>query len=179
MSASSRLDSVARRVDDTRLDIINPDGVPVTLFANRDVPIELEAIEQALGFISIQREIPMSPRRRGARLRAGLWGLQDTAGDNAGTGLWRHYDPAAQERDLGRVHFQGVVPARELFAFGDYVRSSGSTSSRDSQIGSIGGGNHFVELQVVDEILDGSTAHAWGLARDTVAIMAHSGSVGL
>lgn len=276
MSASSRLDRVTRRVDDTRLDILNHDGVPVTLFANRDVPIELEAIEQALGFVSIERtnrdlwaaeqrgacgpfwgdrpgalervvltpdfhrgggipvgtvaaargfvvpqavgndvccgmrllatditrdelaanvdelagplraaffqggrDIPMSPRQREALLREGLWGLHDTAADNAGTGLWRHYDPAAQERDLARVHFQGVVPARGLFAFGDYVASSNRTAARDSQIGSIGGGNHFVELQVIDEILDGTTAHAWGVSRDTVAIMAHSGSVGL
>lgn len=36
-----------------------------------------------------------------------------------------------------------------------------------------------MELQVVDEILDGATAHAWGVERDRVVIMAHSGSVGL
>jgi tRNA-splicing ligase RtcB len=62
---------------------------------------------------------------------------------------------------------------------GCLIASSGATDSRDSQIGSIGGGNHFVELQVIDEILDGTTAHAWGVAANTVAIMAHSGSVGL
>jgi RNA-splicing ligase RtcB len=276
MSATHRLDSIARRIDETRLEIINPHGVPVTLFANRDVPIELEAIEQALALVSVQgtieelraaeargaiepfwgdrearldrvvltpdfhrgagipvgtvaeargfvipqavgndvccgmrllvtditrdelarhldalaaplravffegqRAIAMSPRQREALLREGLWGLLETAGDNAGSGLWRYYDPRGQEADLARVHFQGVVPARDVFAFADYIESSGSTSGRDSQIGSIGGGNHFVELQVVDEILDGATAHAWGVARDTVAIMAHSGSVGL
>jgi tRNA-splicing ligase RtcB len=77
------------------------------------------------------------------------------------------------------VHFQGVVPARGVFAFDDYITSSGGGSGRDSQIGSIGGGNHFVELQVVDDLLDGTTAHAWGVERGTVTIMAHSGSVGL
>ena len=66
-----------------------------------------------------------------------------------------------------------------MFAFADYVASSGATDSRDSQIGSIGGGNHFVELQHVDEIVDGATAHAWGVTAGAIAIMAHSGSVGL
>jgi len=276
MSVNHRLESIAPRIDGTRLDILNPHGVPVTLFANRDVPIELEAIEQALALVSVQqtieelraaqsrgaiapfwgdpeaklervvltpdfhrgagipvgtvaeargfvipqavgndvccgmrllvtdvtreeltshldaldaplravffegqRAISMSPRQREALLREGLWGLLETSGDNANTGLWQHYDAKTQEADLTRVHFQGVVPAREVFAFGDYIQSSGGTSGRDSQIGSIGGGNHFVELQVVDEILDGTTAHAWGVTRDTVAIMAHSGSVGL
>ncbi|HEU0034487.1 MAG TPA: RtcB family protein [Kofleriaceae bacterium] len=272
----TKLSDVVRRIDDTRSMIPNERGVPVTLFANRDVPIELEAVEQALGFVEIQgtidqiwqaeragrvapfwgdevgriervvltpdfhrgggipvgtvadargfvvpqavgndvccgmrllvtditrdelaphldgihrplravffqgqRDIPMSARQREALLREGLWGLYETRDDNAGAGLWRHYHAAAQEADLARVHFQGILPANGTFAFGDYVTSSGATDARDSQIGSIGGGNHFVELQVIDEILDGTTAHAWGVRPGTIAIMAHSGSVGL
>ncbi len=276
MSTPRHVDSMARRADDTTLSIPNPYGVPVTLFANRDVPIEVEAIEQALGFVSIQRtleelsaaqqsgkigpfwgdrpgqlervvltpdfhrgsgipvgtvaqargfvvpqavgndvccgmrllttdvtrgeladhldeierslrevffqgkrEISMSPRQREALLRDGLWGLLETSADNAGDGLWRYYDARAQEADLAKVHFQGVVAAKGLFAFGDYVKSSGGQRSRDSQIGSIGGGNHFVEMQAVEQVLDGATAHAWGVREGTVTIMAHSGSVGL
>jgi tRNA-splicing ligase RtcB len=51
--------------------------------------------------------------------------------------------------------------------------------SRDSQIGSIGGGNHFVELQVVDKIHHNQTAAGWGLRKGQIAIMVHSGSVGI
>jgi tRNA-splicing ligase RtcB (3'-phosphate/5'-hydroxy nucleic acid ligase) len=270
------LDSLVHRVDDTTSNIPNPHGVPVTLFANRDVPIEREAVDQALGFVALQgtidaiweaeragrigpfwgdapgrlervvltpdfhrgggipvgtvaeargfvvpqavgndvccgmrllvtditraelaphldaiqrplravffqgkREIPMSPRQREALLREGLWGVFETRDDNAGSGIWRHYDARAQEADLARVHFQGVLPANGIFAFADYIASSGATDGRDSQIGSIGGGNHFVELQAIDEILDGGTAHAWGVHEGEIAIMAHSGSVGL
>lgn len=124
------------------------------------------------------RDLPMSPRQREALLREGLWGLCETASDNAGRGLWRLYDQRQQEADLGRVHFQGVLPARELFAFEDYVKGSGASDGRDTQIGSVGGGNHFVELQVVQESFSG-TAHEWGLRSGAVTIMAHSGSVGL
>jgi tRNA-splicing ligase RtcB len=271
-----KLQDVARRIDATRVRIENPDGVPITLFAKEELSIEREAIEQLLGFVSLegtlraieaaeregriapffgdevgrlrqvvltpdfhrgggipvgtvaqaegfvvpqavgndvccgmrllatdlrrdelvraldalegplravffqgQREIPMSPRQREALLKEGLWGLHETCGDNANAGTWAHYDPSVQSDDLRRVHFQGVLPARGLFAFADFVRGSGRSDGRDAQIGSVGGGNHFVELQAVDEVLDGHTAHAWGLERDMVAIMVHSGSVGL
>lgn len=276
MSGSDRLESLVHRKDETTLNIDNPHGVPITLFANRDVPVEVEAVEQALEFVSLQstvreisdwektgrtgpfwgenvgnltrviltpdfhrgsgipvgtvaetekfivpqavgndvccgmrllttdvsreelarhldaldgplqavffqgqREIPMSPRQREALLREGLWRLFETRQDNENTGIWRHYDPRAQERDLSHVHFQGILPANGIFTFSDYIKGSGAIDARDSHIGSVGGGNHFVELQVVDEILDGTTAHSWGVSQGTIAIMAHSGSVGL
>src|SRR5215208_5053563 len=53
----TKLDSLVHRLDEARSNIPNPHGVPVTLFANRDVPVELEAIEQALGFVDVQGTI--------------------------------------------------------------------------------------------------------------------------
>src|SRR5262249_17805988 len=99
--------------------------------------------------------------------------------DNAATGLWRYYDARAQLGDLARVHFEGALQTRATFAFDAWIKGSGASDARDIQIGSVGGGNHFVELQAVEEILDGPSAYAFGLARDAVTIMAHSGSVGL
>lgn len=57
MSGSNRLESLVHRKDETTLNIDNPQGVPTTLFANRDVPVELEAVEQALGFVSLQSTV--------------------------------------------------------------------------------------------------------------------------
>jgi tRNA-splicing ligase RtcB len=47
---------------------------------------------------------------------------------------------------------------------------------RDSFMGTMGGGNHFVELQLVEEIADGACAFEWGVRRGQLAIMVHSGS---
>ncbi len=47
------------------------------------------------------------------------------------------------------------------------------------QLGSLGGGNHFLEVQVVDQVLDTSAAAAFGLAEGTVTVMIHCGSRGL
>jgi len=52
MSGSSRLESLVHRKDETSSNIENPHGVPITLLTNRDVPVELEAVEQALAFVS-------------------------------------------------------------------------------------------------------------------------------
>lgn len=130
-------------------------------------------------FFQGKRDIPMSPRQRDALLRDGLAGLLATSGDNAGTGLWRYYDKRDEERNLAHAHLGGALSAKETFAFDAWIRASGARDGRDIQIGSVGGGNHFVELQSVDEVHDGSAAYGWKLARDTVTVMAHSGSVGL
>jgi tRNA-splicing ligase RtcB (3'-phosphate/5'-hydroxy nucleic acid ligase) len=48
-----------------------------------------------------------------------------------------------------------------------------------SQLGSLGGGNHFLEVQVVEEVLDQRAAGAMGLSTGQVCVMLHSGSRGL
>lgn len=47
------------------------------------------------------------------------------------------------------------------------------------QCGSLGGGNHFMEVQVVDQVFDESAAQVMGLAKGIVCVMIHSGSRGL
>jgi tRNA-splicing ligase RtcB len=47
------------------------------------------------------------------------------------------------------------------------------------QCGTLGSGNHFMEVQVVDEVFDETLATAMGLAKDMVCVMVHSGSRGL
>ena len=47
------------------------------------------------------------------------------------------------------------------------------------QLGSLGAGNHFVEVQVVEEIVDPRSADVMGLFIGQVCVMVHSGSRGL
>jgi tRNA-splicing ligase RtcB (3'-phosphate/5'-hydroxy nucleic acid ligase) len=48
-----------------------------------------------------------------------------------------------------------------------------------SQLGSLGAGNHFLEVQVLEEVHDPTAAIAMGLAVGQVCVMLHSGSRGL
>jgi len=47
------------------------------------------------------------------------------------------------------------------------------------QLGTLGAGNHFVELQAVDKIINKEIAKEWGLKEGQVTIMIHCGSRGL
>jgi release factor H-coupled RctB family protein len=49
----------------------------------------------------------------------------------------------------------------------------------DASLGSIGGGNHFCEIQAVEDILAPETAAQAGLDRDHAYVLVHSGSRGL
>jgi tRNA-splicing ligase RtcB len=130
-------------------------------------------------FFAGERDIPMSPRQREAVLRDGLVGLVETSADNERTGIWQRFDRAAARSDLDRAHASGRFATRGLFGFDKLVESSGEIDGRDPQIGCVGGGNHFVEIQRVDALFDGHVAREWGLVKGSVAIMIHSGSVGL
>jgi tRNA-splicing ligase RtcB len=62
--------------------------------------------------------------------------------------------------------------------------SPGEVSARarergGAQVGSLGAGNHFLEVQRVDAVIDEPTASAWGLFEGQVCVMIHSGSRGL
>ncbi len=47
-----------------------------------------------------------------------------------------------------------------------------------SQVGSLGSGNHFLELQYVDKIFDSKVADVYGLEEGQVTLMIHTGSRG-
>ncbi|MEH1874659.1 RtcB family protein [Nostoc sp.] len=47
---------------------------------------------------------------------------------------------------------------------------------RDGGLATIGGGNHFVEVQRVDKVENRPLAHAWGVREGQLAFMIHSGS---
>jgi tRNA-splicing ligase RtcB len=47
------------------------------------------------------------------------------------------------------------------------------------QLGTLGSGNHFVEVEVVDQVLDPVAAAAYGLVEGRLAVLIHTGSRGL
>src|SRR5207253_1020149 len=47
------------------------------------------------------------------------------------------------------------------------------------QLGTLGSGNHFLEIQRITDIYDADVAHIFGLEKDMITIMIHCGSRGL
>lgn len=122
------------------------------------------------------RQIPMTGRQRQAMFRYGLAGLLETNTDSKKRGLWRYYQPEIQERWLSRTVFRGSLKADDTEGLEDFIGSYDQLAY-DDQIGTIGGGNHFLEVQRVAEIYDGQTANAWNIKKGAVAVMLHAGSL--
>ncbi len=77
-------------------------------------------------------------------------------------------------RDLERCEDGGVLGGADPNVVSDRARARGL-----HQVGSLGSGNHFLEVQFVDRIIDPVVAQAFGLHSGQVCVMIHSGSRGL
>ena len=142
-----------------------------------EIPARLDALETHARrlFFEGGRQIPMTGAHREALLTEGL------------AGLFRNLPPGGQwelvarhnwHHQLDHVDQRGSLRSAHADIFRSWIGNATRTSY-DDQTGSIGGGNHFVEIQRVERILDRQTAYAWGLKQGAVAIMVHSGSLGI
>src|SRR5262245_13644753 len=77
-------------------------------------------------------------------------------------------------RDLDHTEANGLIDGGDPDTVSDHAVKRGS-----DQCGTLGSGNHFLEVQVVDAVFDADVAAAFGLEKDQVCVMIHSGSRGL
>jgi len=75
--------------------------------------------------------------------------------------------------DLDCTEGRGALEGADPDAVSDRAYSRG----RD-QVGTLGSGNHFLEVQVVNHVFDAEAAQIFGLAEGRVTVMIHSGSRG-
>jgi tRNA-splicing ligase RtcB len=76
--------------------------------------------------------------------------------------------------DLERLESDGRIPGADAGAVSERARERGRR-----QLGTLGSGNHFLEVQTVDEIHDDATARAFGIRPGQITVMIHTGSRGL
>lgn len=80
----------------------------------------------------------------------------------------------AKQNDKKNCEESGRIPAAKA----DKVSEAAKNRGHD-QIGTLGSGNHFLEVQFVAEIFDQDIAKAFGLFPNQITIMIHTGSRGL
>jgi tRNA-splicing ligase RtcB len=80
----------------------------------------------------------------------------------------------AEPDDIPFIEAEGCLAGADAAAVSQRAKNRG----RD-QLGTIGSGNHFVEVQEVAEIHDEVAARALGLERGQVTVLVHTGSRGL
>ncbi|MEZ4241193.1 MAG: RtcB family protein [Myxococcota bacterium] len=79
-----------------------------------------------------------------------------------------------EDDDLVRCEEGGAMPGADPAAVSDTAKRRAA-----GQLGTLGSGNHFVEVQRVDEVLDPEGAAAMGLAAGQAVVLIHTGSRGL
>lgn len=89
-------------------------------------------------------------------------------------GLWARVDRARLADEVARCIGLDSIAAHSRHAPDSFVGGRGVF--RDPCLGTPGAGNHFVELQVVDQVLDRHAAYDAGLKVGHVVVMIHSGS---
>lgn len=78
-----------------------------------------------------------------------------------------------RKADFEHCEEEGRFPRADASKVSDKAMKRGT-----AQIGTLGAGNHFMELQTVSEIYDPEVAEVYGLFEDQFVIMIHTGSRG-
>ncbi len=91
----------------------------------------------------------------------------------SGGAAWAIERGFGEAADLDYIEEGGVLPGADFDLVSERAFKRGRT-----QLGTIGSGNHFVEIGYVDEIYDATLASCIGLARDAITVIIHTGSRG-
>src|SRR5688572_7427228 len=87
---------------------------------------------------------------------------------------WAVSEGLGHPSDLDHIEDQGTIAGADPKAVSARAIERGA-----DQVGTVGSGNHFIEIGWVDEVHDADAATAMGLEEGTVTAFVHSGSRGL
>ncbi|MDY7229165.1 RtcB family protein [Hyalangium rubrum] len=118
------------------------------------------------------RDVSMSSRAAEALLRDGIpgWLLESM---EQPLGCAAKADLAQLDKESTRIHLGGALEGEPSWAPSGLVKPG---VVRDAGLATIGGGNHFVEVQRVEAVTDRTRAWEWGVREGQLAFMIHSGS---
>jgi tRNA-splicing ligase RtcB len=128
--------------------------------------------------LSIARDIPLGEGRANLPLdKAGIEAVINNGAASIPTlaerikhHAWEAFDPVEFADDLNRIEENGCMPA-DLATVPTAAIQKGS-----GQLGTLGGGNHFIEIQYVQKIFNQDLAKTFGLFENQIVVMIHSGS---
>ncbi len=87
---------------------------------------------------------------------------------------WAIEHDMGSEADLDHTEERGCIAGADPYAVSERAKQRGK-----AQLGTLGSGNHFLEVQYVDEVFDEKTAYQYNLRKDGIVLLIHTGSRGL
>ncbi len=128
--------------------------------------------------MSIARDVPLGEGKANLPLdKAGIEAVINNGAASISTlagrikhQAWEAFDPSEFAEDLERIEENGRMPS-DLATVPNAAIQKGS-----GQLGTLGGGNHFIEIQYVQKVVDPALARNLDLFENQIVVMIHSGS---
>ena len=146
-----------------------------------DISCGVRTLHTGLKLADLEREQKQLTDVLFARIPAGVGStgaIRLDAGGMAamlkGGARWAVAEGYGSDADLMHIEEFGCVAGADPAAVSDQAKKR----QRD-EMGTLGSGNHYLEVQVVSEIFDPAAARAYGLATGDVVLSIHCGSRGL
>ncbi len=136
-----------------------------TNLVESDVRAKLQPLVDAL-FVGVPSGIGST-----GRVKVSMGEIDGVLKDGARWAVQKGY---GWQDDLDVTESQGSLPQADPDAVSDAAKRRGR-----GQIGTLGSGNHFLEVQVVDQVFDAQAAAAMGIDQGQVVVLVHCGSRGL
>lgn len=116
------------------------------------------------------RDVP-SGAGRGGQIRASYQDLNHVLESGVG---WMVEHGYGQPEDISVCEESGAIDGADAGAVSDRAKKRGLP-----QIGTLGSGNHFLEVQYVEKIFEPDIARVLGIFENEIVVLIHSGSRGL
>ncbi len=133
------------------------------------VPNDIKPIKERLAEL-LARKIPAGVGSRG-KLRLGPKQMDEML---TGGARWAVKAGYGSEEDLRYVEEGGTIGGADPAEVSDHAKKR-----QQDEVGTLGSGNHYLELQQVVEVYDAEIANAYGLKKDDITMSIHCGSRGL
>jgi tRNA-splicing ligase RtcB len=137
--------------------------------AQRDRFVELMKGDYFFG----TRDVTMTAQSMQAIFQHGVTGWLDAMLDRP-TGSLVRSDLNQLAKEIDRIFLDGSMSGNRRWAPEELVPETGIV--RDGGLATIGGGNHFVEVQRIDRVENRTLAYQWGVREGQLAFTIHSGS---
>ncbi|MBN2707919.1 MAG: RtcB family protein [Calditrichaceae bacterium] len=155
--------------------VISPGGV------GYDINCGIRLASTNLSFNEIKEKIPELVKQLFRKIPTGIGGsdaikkLSDTDLKNVMTkgAPWIIARGFGEQQDIPAIEESGHLEGADPEAISSRAKERGRT-----QLGTLGSGNHFLEIGRVDKLFDEETAGALGIFNDQITIMIHTGSRG-
>lgn len=155
--------------------VISPGGIGydincgVRLLKSDLVRTQFEPFKETLA-LDLSRSIP-SGTGQGSKMTLDFAELNEVLTQGVDWTLSKGY---ATQSDIAHTESRGRLEGADPSAVSDFAKKRGCR-----QLGTLGSGNHFVEVGYVEKIFDEEAARVFGLKQDQITILIHTGSRGL